>query len=977
VGLAEMDFELPEVLTAWVATPNGLARKGTRGIASELLRVFAWLCCRIYPSKTRKMQAAGAIEVSAGEPSAEIGLHDVSTEDSAEETLTGLLPRRSVGVRRQESHMPEEGRRFGRYQIAETLGAGGMGDVYRARDLQLGRDVAVKFLPDRFALDPARLARFDREARAASSLNHPNIVTVHEVGELDGVPYIVMERVDGRTLRELLTDRPMALPIVLDIASQIADGLAKAHGAGIVHRDLKPDNLMVNADGYVKILDFGLAKVSPDSSDGLESSASTTTGTDPVVHDPDTKAGGILGTVGYMSPEQAAGRGADFRSDQFSLGVILYEMLAGRRAFQRASHPQTLAAIIESEPEPVEKYNPGVPAPVRWILGRCLAKRPEDRYAATLDLARELQVVREHLSERLQITSTSWALSPRFRGRKLGIALGAAAVVAVGVVFLSRSLPPRTPARAFDARMPVVAILPLANLSPDPSLDHLSVGIADLLITRLASLPGLTVVSRSASLHYQGQATGKIAADLGAALLVNGAVHQSGRGKLLVTINLVRPDDSEAWGGEYETNGEDLSALVGRLAEGLSGALEVTLTAADRERLVRPPTTDRNALTDYSRARAFLERPDVPGNVDRAIDGFSAAIQKDPRFALAHAGLGDAYWAKYRESKDESWPPKAKGSITEALRLDPEQEQVRMALAEMYQATGQVDSAIEELGRAVALRPKDDQPHLALAAILAEQGRFDDSIREARTSIDLRPSYGQNHAALGYAYYRKGDYTNAISAYRRATELQPDNPRVFQMLGAAYQADGDVDKALENYRRALTIRPDSRSYSNIGSLQSMQGRFGEAARAFEEAVKLEPGSLVAHRSLGDAYQRSGEPAKAREAYLQAVKLGESMLHVNPRDGQTMAQLAVCEAKLGRRTQAARHITEALRLSPNDAPVLYRDAVIHTYFGEQAEAVASLKAALSRGYSVAMARRDNDLVPLRNLSEYRALVADRH
>jgi serine/threonine-protein kinase len=767
----------------------------------------------------------------------------------------------------------------------------------------------------------------------------------------------------------------MALPTVLDMASQIAEGLAKAHGAGIVHRDLKPDNVMVNADGFVKILDFGLAKLSHDSSDGLASSESTTTGTDPIVHDPDTKEGGILGTVGYMSPEQAAGREADFRSDQFSLGVILYEMLTGRRAFQRASHPQTLTAIIESEPEPVEKYNPGVPAPVRWILERCLAKKPGDRYASTLDLARELQVVREHLAESLQISSGSRAQRRGLRGRKLGVALGATAVLAVGLVFLARSQLLRTPARGSDAKMPVLAILPLANLSGDPSLDYFGIGVADLLITRLASLPGLTVVSRSATLLYPGQATKKVAADLGAALLVNGAVHLSG-GKLLVTVNLVRPDDSVAWGGDYEANKEDLSSLVRRLAEGLSAALEVTLTAADRERLARPPTTDQNALMDYSRARALLERPDVPGNVDRAVEGFSAAIQKDSRFALAHAGLGDAYWAKYRESKDEMWPTKAMVSISEALRLDPEQEQVHIALADMYQATGRVDSAIEELGRAVALRPKDDQPHLALAAILAEQGRFDDSVREARTAIDLRPSYGQNHAALGYAYYRKGDYTSAISEYRRATELQPDNPRLFQMLGTAYQLDGDADQALENYKRAIAIRPDSRSYANIGSLQSMQGRFGEAARAFEEAVKLEPSSPAAHRSLGDAYHRSGEPAKARQAYLQAVKLSESMLRVNPRDGQTMAQLAVCEAKLGHRTEAARHITEALRLSPNDAPVLYRDAVIHTYFGERAEAVASLKAALSRGYSVAMARRDNDLVPLRDLPEYRALVADR-
>ncbi len=967
-----MTFELPEALTAWVAAPR-LAQKGSRGIASDLRRVFAWLCCRIYPSKTGTLRAASAIEASAEGPSATIGLQrDESAEERAERTLTGLLQRRSVRVRRQESHMPEEGRRFGRYQIAETLGAGGMGDVYRARDLQLGRDVAVKFLPDRFALDPARLARFDREARAASSLNHPNIVTVHEVGELDGVPYIVMERVEGRTLRELLTDRPMALRFVLDIASQISDGLAKAHGAGIVHRDLKPDNVMVNADGYVKILDFGLAKVSPDSSDGPVSSASTTTGTDPVVHDPDTKAGGILGTVGYMSPEQAAGREADFRSDQFSLGVILYEMLTGRRAFQRASHPQTLTAIIESEPEPVEKYNPGVPAPVRWVLERCLAKRPEDRYASTLDLARELQVVRERLAESLQI-STPWARIPRLRGRKLGVALGAAAVVAIGVIFLSRSLLSRTPARSPDVKTPVVAILPLANVSSDPSLDYLGVGIADLLITHLASLPGLTVVSRSATLPYQGQpqVTKKIAAELGAALLINGAVHRSDS-KLLVTVNLVRPDDSVAWGGDYEAKMEDLFLLQRRLAEGLSAALQVTLTAADRERLARAPTTDVSAFADYSRARALLERPDVKGNVAGAIEAFQAAIQKDPKFALAHAGLGEAYWALYQETKNAAAPSRALDSITEALRLDPGQPRTRFALALVYKGTGRTDPAVEELQRVLTLQPSDDDAHRLLGDILSDRGRGDEAINEFQKAIQLRPKYSPNHSHLGGVYFRTGRFMEAAAAYRRITELQPDNSRGFQMLGTAYQAMGDKRQAIENYQMALALGPDSRAYSNLGSVYYSEGKYAEAARAYEEAAKLEP-SPVKYRNLGDAYDRMGQHDKASDSYRRAVALCGDQLRVNPKDAEVLGLLAICEAKLARRVPARQHAAEAIGLRPGDAGLLYRKAVVHALAGEQKEAVAALEEALGRGYSVALAREDDDLATLGSLPSFQRLM----
>jgi serine/threonine protein kinase/tetratricopeptide (TPR) repeat protein len=969
-----MDFDLPEVLTAGVVAPRRLARKGSPGISSELLRVFTWLCCRIYSSKTRQVRVVDAIEASAGEPSAGVALErGASAEETAEQTLTVLLQRRSVRVRLQESHMPDEGRRFGRYQIAETLGAGGMGDVYRARDLQLGRDVAVKFLPDRFALDAGRLARFDREARAASSLNHPNIVTVHEVGELDGVPYIVMERVEGRTLREVLAERPLALRAVLDIASQIADGLAKAHGAGIVHRDLKPDNVMVNADGYVKILDFGLAKLSDDSSDGLVSSASTTTSTDPLVHTPDTEAGGILGTVGYMSPEQAAGRKADFRSDQFSLGVILYEMLTGRRAFQRASHPQTLAAIIESEPEPVEKYNPGVPAPVRWILERCLAKRPEDRYASTLDLARELQVVREHLPESLQIFSGPWAQRPGFRGRKLGVALGAAAVVAIGLVFLSRSLLPRTPARSSDAKRPVVAILPFANVSSDPSLDYLGVGIADILITHLASLPGLTVVSRSATLPYQGQlqVTKKIAADLGAALLINGAVHRSDS-KLLVTVNLVRPDDSVAWGRDYEAKMEDLFPLQRRLAEGLSAALQVTLTAADRERLARPPTTDVNAFADYSRARALLERPDVKGNVGRAIEAFQAAIQKDPRFALAHAGLGEAYWALYQETKDAEAPSRASDAITEALRLDPGEPRTRFALALVYKGTGRADPAIEELQRVLTLQPNDDDAHRLLGDILFDRGRSDEAIAEFQKGIQLRPNYSPNHSHLGGVYFHTGRFMEAAAAYRRITELQPDNSRGFQMLGATYQAMGDKRQAIENYQMALALGPDARAYSNLGSVYYSEGKYAEAARAYEEAAKLEP-SAVKYRNLGDAYHRMGQHDRASDSYRRAVALSEDQLRVNPRDAEVLGMLAVSEAKLGRRAEARRHAAEAVSLRPSDAGVLYHKAVVHALAGEQKEALVALEEALGRGYSVALAREDDDLATLGSVPAFQRLM----
>jgi eukaryotic-like serine/threonine-protein kinase len=338
------------------------------------------------------------------------------------------------------------GSRLGPYEILVPLGAGGMGEVYRARDGRLGREVAVKVLSEEFSADPDRRKRFEQEARSASALNHPNIVTIHDIGSSNSTTYIAMELVDGRTLREILHSGPLPTKRLLDLAFQIADGLANAHSAGIVHRDLKPENVMVSRDGVVKILDFGLAKLvkaTPAESSHLPTTANQ------------TRAGTVLGTVGYMSPEQASGKPLDFRSDQFSLGAILYEIATGKRAFQRGTAAETLTAIIREEPEPPATLNPAIPTPFRWILERCLQKDPEERYASTRDLARDIKSIREHLSDFSDLSASGESLrltgaKKRLPGRSrfLRVALGAAALlaaVAVGALLhksFAKSLPP-------------------------------------------------------------------------------------------------------------------------------------------------------------------------------------------------------------------------------------------------------------------------------------------------------------------------------------------------------------------------------------------------------------------------------------------------------------------------------------------------------------------------------------------------------
>ncbi len=497
-------------------------------------------------------------------------------------------------------------------------------------------------------------------------------------------------------------------------------------------------------------------------------------------------------------------------------------------------------------------------------------------------------------------------------------------------------------------------------------------GAADSLITHLASLPAVTVVSRSATLEQRGRPTRAVARDLGATYLVNIGIQRADR-RIHVTLNLVRPDDSVAWGREYEGTVDDPFSINRRAAEDLSQALQLTLTEADRERLARPPTTSGEAYEAYSRGRALLERPDVPGNVAHAIEGFQTAVEKDPRFALAHAGLGEAYWTQYQETKDEAAVTRARTAITEALRLDPEQPLTRFALARLYQGTGHPDQAAEELQRVLEMQPASDDAHRLLGDILLKRGRSEEALSELKKAVEIRPDYPENQRILGRAHYDLGRYAEAVRFFTRLTELQPDNSRGYQMLGAAYQASGQNSRAIENYERSNTIRPDPKAYANIGIIHYAQRRFREAARALEESVRLDPNSAQQLRYLGDTYHQLGDSVRARGAYLRAVAVCESLLRVNPEDAQALSLLAVSEAKLGRHADARLHIDAAIGLRPSDPGVLYRKAVVHVMRGESTSGMSALDAALKNGFSPDLARNDPDLAPLRALPSYKTLL----
>jgi serine/threonine protein kinase/tetratricopeptide (TPR) repeat protein len=878
---------------------------------------------------------------------------------------------------------PSVGMRFGRFELLSRLAVGGMGEVFRARDHDLQRDVAIKFLPERFAGDSLRLGRFAQEARAASSLNHPNIVTIHEIGETSGLPYIVMELVEGRTLRQLVQGPRLSPRRVLEIASQLAEGLAKAHSAGIVHRDLKPENVMVTDDGWVKILDFGLAKLRSDS-DGehapwVDSGVATWPGTSP---SPRTADGAVLGTVGYMSPEQARGHRVDFRSDQFALGAILYEMATGRQAFHRDSPPQTLTAIIEDEPEPLGDLNPDFPPPARWIVERCLEKDPPSRYASTVDLAHELNTVRERLAEVASSgsgrrtpprpVSGSWRRTLRVAGT---------AVVVVALLWGGWELL-RRPGPVFPGRAPVIAVMPLSNLTGDEHYDAAAAGIADVVVGSLSAIDDLQVLSRAATLGYADRKDDlpAVARDLDASYLLDGVLQRS-QGELRVSLSLIHvPSNVVRWSASFDGAYPKLFDLQSRVAVEVAHALRLSLSPRGRTRIEARPTASPSAWDDYSMALALFDRRDRPGNLDRAVAHLERALEADPHFARAHALLGQVCWETYDENHEPAWADRARDEVQEALRLDPEDASVRLALARIYSGRGQTDQALEEVRRARTLDPNSDGPMRLLATILAEDGQAEAALEEAHRAVERRPHFASNYDTLGWVQFLAGRWNDAAAAYQRVTELEPDNPWAYQMLGAVRQYAGDLDGAAAAYTEAIRLAPDPRAWANLGFVHYARGAMADALEAYGEAVRLAPLSGTIRRSRGDTRARSGDEAGAREDWTAAVELSRAALEVNPRDVEQLGNVAICLAKLGEREAAVEAATATLDAGPESWVAHFAAAVTHAILGDVERSLALVERALALGASPSHIESDEDLAVLHERPEFRNLlersVADR-
>jgi len=854
------------------------------------------------------------------------------------------------------------GRQLGRYVVQERLGSGGMGEVYRAEDTQLRRTVALKALHDDGVISPEGRQRLLREAQAVAALNHPNIAAIYDLINITSdaatPPHIVMEYVPGETLSMRLKRGPLHVTEALRVGREVADALAATHKRGIIHRDLKPANLQLTADGRVKVLDFGLARrvASP-----VDTTNFTTDRAPLSLADHR-----IAGTPGYMSPEQALGRPVGTPTDVFSLGIVLFEMLTGHRPYPGEEVLPVSLAMISTPTPQVQGRRSEFTSMIDALVTRMLAIEPGDRPTAA-DIVSEFDSLLRPDSSDVQAPGTA----PRRRWLSSEAAVAAVAMIlaTAGVAWWAS----RGPA---PDRRPAIAVLPLVNLTGDATQDYIGIGIAETLTTSLARVRSVSVISRTGLADLpRGSADARtIARDVGATLVLQGSVQTSGD-RMRVNAKLVRPDGSVAWAGETDSPVIDLFTLQSRLAEAVIAGLSVSVSAAERQTAVTPPTRNADALQAYWQGLAFLDRDD-PRNLSLAIASLEKATMLDRQFAVAFGTLGDAYRQLYGRTGETSLIPKATAAIERGLALDPDRTEVRMSLAALYGGTGRPADAADEFRKVLARHPDNDEAHRRLAAVLQSTGKPDEALREYQLAATLRPEYWRNQQSLGFFFYTQKRLQEAVTAFTRVVAIRQDS-NSYNQRGGALQALGNRAAARADYEKAIALDADNAAaYSNLGVLSFEEKRYDDAARAFAGAIRLRPKRALYHRNLGDAYTKLTRKDEARAEYLTAINLTNETLGVNPTDANALSQLAVYEAKVGRASDARRHADDAVARNAANPDVLFRRGVVLALIGDVRGAVSALTNAVNHGYNVGQLREEDDLAGIANDPEFRKLILSR-
>jgi eukaryotic-like serine/threonine-protein kinase len=731
------------------------------------------------------------------------------------------------------------GSKLGPYEILGQIGAGGMGEVYRAKDPRLGRDVAIKVLPEALKEDDEALTRFEREARAIAALSHPNILAIHDFGNEGGVSYSVTELLEGETLRMALARGPLASRQAFEIGAAVAEGLSAAHSRGIVHRDVKPDNIFLTSHGAVKILDFGLVRHNDPAWRGADTASPTVGGTTPGI---------VLGTLGYMSPEQARGDRADARTDIFALGCVLYEMLTGRRAFGGATAAETFAAVLRDEPAALTGASGAVPAEAVSILRHCLEKSPEQRYQTARDLAFAL---RELVSGPSRAAST-------------GVA----------------------PEGVMDS----LAVLPFENAGHDADLEYLSEGIAESLTRAFSRLPGLRVISRSAVARYRGREVDPAQAgrELSVRAVLTGRVLARG-GRLSISAELVDAHDNrQIWGQGYQRTLDDIFSLQEQLAAEIAEHLRPALVAPSPAAPVAAHAPKAEAYQLYLKGRYWWNRRPEDGFLD-ALDYFQKSIEADPSFALSYSGLADCYitlgsWESGILPPNEAFL-KARTLARKALELDDRSAESHASLGySIFHYDWDFEQAEQEIQRAIALNPGYAAAHHWYSHLLLPRGRIEKSMTESLAAVAIDPLDFIMNAHLAWHYYFAGDYDQAIEAAAKPIVSSHFWSPFFS--GLAYEQKNMLAEAIDHLEQAVARSPDSTyPVAALAHARALAGDTGRASRMLADLRDLSQRRFVPSYDLAIIHLGLGEADEALNLLERAFDERSSWLihlDVDPR-----------------------------------------------------------------------------------------------
>ena len=854
------------------------------------------------------------------------------------------------------------GKVVGRFRIGERLGKGGMGEVYSAEDTKLKRTVALKRLAPSLRADSLYRHRFLEEAERASRFGDAHVAAVYDVLEEQGEIFLILEYVEGQNLRQRLRE-PLSLDEFFTIAIQCAEALVSAHRHGIVHCDIKPENIMLSSEGQVKILDFGVAKHLP------RSDQSSTV----------DRAGTFAGTPAYMSPEVLLEQAPDGRADIFSLGVVFYEVLTGQHPFLAGSFVATTDRIRNETPAPIRVFNRSVPEGLQALVNKAMAKEAEQRYSGAHEMLDELIAVRSgmtsggrpHGEQEQPGSSRTRYLLPSI----LAVVLLVGGVLASSKMAVIRGW--------FGMEKPPaiqLVVLPFATPDADSSAKAFSNGLTETLTAELTHLTGnypLQVVPASEVRAGAITTVEQARKEFGVNMVLEGSLHGAGD-QMRVTYSLVDATTRRQLHAEAITaDAADALALEDRVVDGVLGMLGLEVESKDRAILAAHGTQDPVAYDFYLRGRGYLQEPEKPENIENAIVAFNNALERDKKYALAYAGLGEAFWARYELTHDPDWVTKAAQACERAVSFNPDLASGNTCFGTVYNGTGKYEEAARQFQRAVLLDPTRDDAFRGLAFAYERLGRQVDAERTFQRAIQVRPQYWASYEWLGTFYSEHARYEEAARQFTQAIALAPDNPHSYRKLGGVYIYMGRYLKAIEVLQRAIALYPTSGAYSNLGIAYFNVHHFDDAVAAYEHACTPASKDYIACGNLARAYYWApGRRSQATEYYRRAIALAEERLSINPRDGDPHILSSSYYAMLGDRRHALEHLQRALELRPNEPEYLLTAAIVHNQFGEEDEALEWLEAAVRRGYSASEIKVAPELDNLRGEARFQKLVGPR-